>query len=238
MVASGLVDGQIVLHRYTSNNNQQPQPQPQHDEDDAPSTSSYSASQVFVRSSKKGASCRAVAFAPDGQTLLAGFATGTLLQLDAETGKVLTRLTKAHKGGINRMLALGLNATAAAGAAGHQQQQQQPALFAVGDDGGGLSVWDLRSQSAVYQYSKHTDYISGLAQHSRGQHQQQQQDMLVAVSGDGTLSVHDLRGGKVVARSETDADDELLSGGSCLWFYMCCVGGCGQQLEQPVRFVK
>jgi ATP-dependent RNA helicase DOB1 len=32
------------------------------------------------------------------------------------------------------------------------------------------------------------------------------------VSGDGTLSVHDLRAAKALARSEDDADDELLSG--------------------------
>jgi WD40 repeat protein len=188
VIASGLVDGQIVLHSYQA---QQSQP-----EDGGASTcsTSYSSSEVFVRSSKKGASCRAVSFSADGQMLLAGFSTGTILQLDAGTGKVLTRMTKAHSSGINRMLAL----------------SGQQSLLAAGDESGGLSVWDLRSQSAVYQYSKHTDYMSGLAQHSPSS--KQQGDMLVAVSGDGTLSVHDLRGGKVVARSETDADDELLSG--------------------------
>jgi hypothetical protein len=35
---------------------------------------------------------------------------------------------------------------------------------------------------------------------------------LLAVSADGTLSVHDLRTSKPLARSEDDADDELLSG--------------------------
>lgn len=187
LVASGLVDGQILLHSYEA-------PAQPADDGDACSTS-YCASQVLVRSSKKGASCRAVCFAADGQSLLAGFETGSILQLDAGTGKVLTRMTKAHGAGVNRVLAL----------AG------QPQLLAAGDDSGGLSVWDLRSQAAAYQYKQHTDFISGLAQHSKSG--KQQQDTLVAVSGDGTLSVHDLRAGKLVARSETDADDELLSGG-------------------------
>lgn len=188
VVACGLVDGQIVLHRCEA-----PQSQPA-DGDASTCSTSYSTSEVFARSSKKGASCRAVSFSADGQVLLAGFSTGTILQLDAGTGKVLARTTKAHSTGINRMLAL----------------SGQQSLLAAGDESGGLSVWDLRSQSAVYQYNKHTDYISGLAQHSSSS--KQQDDLLVAVSGDGTLSVHDLRGGKVVARSETDADDELLSG--------------------------
>lgn len=205
MLASGLVDGQILLHRYTAS-----QPAAADEAAEACSTS-YTASQVLARSSKKGASCRAVSFSADGQHLHAGFETGTLLQLDAATGKVLTRLTKAHAAGINRLLSL----------------SGQQALLAAGDDSGGLTVWDLRSQKAAYSYSKHTDYISGLAEHVFSR-QQQRQEMLVAVSGDGTLSIHDLRGGKVVARSETDADDELLSGGcqaggwgACLSFRTC-----------------
>jgi hypothetical protein len=37
--------------------------------------------------------------------------------------------------------------------------------------------------------------------------------VLLASSGDGTLSAHDLRSRTVLAHSESDADDELLSGG-------------------------
>lgn len=178
-----------MLHRYEA-----AQPQTTEDEEASVCSTSYSASQVLARSSKKGASCRAVCFAADGQTLLAGFATGSILQLDSGTGKLVARMTKAHSAGINRMLAL----------SGQQQ------LLAAGDDSGNISIWDLRSQESVYQYKQHTDFISGLAQHHTSG--KQQQDMLVAVSGDGTLSVHDLRSRQLVARSETDADDELLSG--------------------------
>lgn len=112
-------------------------------------------------------------------------------------------MTKAHAAGINRLLAL--------------VSGQQTDLLAAGDDSGGLIVWDTRTQAAAYTYSKHTDYISGLVQHAAlagggSSSKQQHQDALLAVSGDGTLSVHDLRAGKVIARSESDADDELLSG--------------------------
>ena len=42
-------------------------------------------------------------------------------------------------------------------------------------------------------------------------HDAQELNSLVATSGDGTITVTDLRRNKVVAQSEDDADDELLS---------------------------
>jgi hypothetical protein len=60
-------------------------------------------------------------------------------------------------------------------------------------------------------YGKHTDFISGLTQR-RGDGGGP--GTLLAASGDGTLSVHDLRRGEAAARSEDDADDEMLSGGA------------------------
>lgn len=153
------------------------------------SSSSYSAQQLLCRDSKKAASCRAVTFSADGSALLCGFETGSILQLDPETGKAKVRLTKAHQAGINRLTAIPDN----------------PHLVAAGDNDGGLHIWDLRSQSSVFKYSKHKDFISCLTVTEK-------QQALLAVSGDGTLSVHDLRGCKALAHSETDADDELLSG--------------------------
>jgi WD40 repeat protein len=218
LLASGLVNGQIMLHRFSSSG--EPAAEQDEDEDDEPgaattSNNSISVQEVLSRSSKKGASCRALCFTTgEQQQLVAGFATGTLLLLDAGSGRVAGRLTKAHSAGVNRLLAL----------------QGQPGLVAAGDDAGGLRVWDLRSssQAAVYSYSRHTDFIGGLTQHG-GPGKAQQQQALLAVSGDGTLSVHDLRSSKALAHSETDADDELLSGG-CVWcvcrhrgISRCCV---------------
>ncbi|WIA29086.1 hypothetical protein OEZ86_011597 [Tetradesmus obliquus] len=108
--------------------------------------------------------------------------------LDPSSGKAVTRLTKAHSAGINRLLGI----------------PEQPSLLAAGDMDGGLCIWDLRSQQHVLKYNKHSDYISGLTVSEK-------QQALLAVSGDGTLSVHDLRSCKVLARSEDDADDELMS---------------------------
>ncbi len=148
---------------------------------------------VLRRPSRKAASCRTLAFTPDGAALAAGFATGSILQLDVSSGAVSTRMTKAHPVGVSRLLTL----------------PGQTVLLAAGDDDGQLCVWDVRApQAPVLRYKQHTEFISGLEFAERD-------NALLAVSGDGTLSVHDLRSRQPIARSEDDADDELLSGARC-----------------------
>ncbi|KAF5843918.1 WD40-repeat-containing domain protein, partial [Dunaliella salina] len=94
----------------------------------------------------------------------------------------------------------------ASGGGGGSGGSSSTSLIASGDEGGGLKIWDARVKKQVMSYKKHTDYISDAALHER-------ERALVVTSGDGTLSVHDLRAGayKFRARSEDDADDELLS---------------------------
>ena len=90
------------------------------------------------------------------------------------------------------------------------------ASFAAGFEDGMVEIYDRRTFSsasasasstsgpAVLTFHEHTDYVSDMVLGESG-HQ------LVSVSGDGTLSLYDLRKGKVIARSEDDADDEMLS---------------------------
>lgn len=132
VVATGLVNGDIFLHRYSSSSSST-----------GPHT--ITAEQSLRRRSPKAASCRCLAFSSQGDTLVAGFDTGSLLQLDAATGKVQQRLAKVHAAPLNRLLHL----------------VHQPHLVAAGDEGGRLSVWDLRTQAAVQTYKKHTDFITG-----------------------------------------------------------------------------
>lgn len=206
LVAVGLVTGQVLVHRITT---QQQQPSAAgdggSDADDGDAdggdggcSTSYAVQPQLDRPSKKGASCRALVFlgAAD-EHLGAGFETGTLLHLDAATGKAVARLTKAHAAGISRLLPL----------------PQQPALLAAGDEDGGLRLWDLRAGVPVLQFGGHTDFITGLALEPR-------QGALLAVSGDGTLSAHDLRARQLLGRSESDADDELLSGALRMWLQL------------------
>ncbi|QDZ20630.1 WD40 repeat domain-containing protein [Chloropicon primus] len=82
--------------------------------------------------------------------------------------------------------------------------------FAVGYDDGKLEVYDRRalgkgaSPVPVAHFVEHTDFVSAMDLVSPGQ-------QLVSTSGDGTLALFDLRKRKLVARSEDDADDEMLS---------------------------
>lgn len=183
LVAAGLVSGQVQVFRYQ-----------QDDSEPGTSTSTRtSVQQVLCRNSKRPAtSCRALHFAPDGASLLCGFETGSILHLDAASGKLRRRLGAAHEAPVSRVLPLDAQ------------------LVAAGDEGGGLRVWDLRRKASVQSYSKHTDYITDLAVSDGGSGREGR--YLLATSGDGTLSVHDMRACKAVARSEDDADDELLSG--------------------------
>jgi hypothetical protein len=174
----------------------------------AAASSAVKASRVLRRRGKGGASCRAVRFAADGSGLVCGYESGSLQLLDLETGKLAARLPAAHGAGVTRLLCLD----------GSSGGRAPAGLVVAGDEDGGLKIWDVRAGNGapVYDYKQHTDFISGLAQRhgdGGGSSGGSSGGVLVAVSGDGTLSVHDLRKGAAVARSEDDADDEMLSGG-------------------------
>lgn len=77
------------------------------------------------------------------------------------------------------------------------------ALLCSGDEDGAVKVWDLRTHEAVFAFDENEDFISDFAVNDAV-------DTLLATSGDGTLSVFDLRRGKLAARSDP-LDDELLS---------------------------
>lgn len=81
----------------------------------------------------------------------------------------------------------------------------EPAIAATGDDAGFLRLWDLRSNRVSAEATPHTDFVAAVLYHEKSH-------SIVCLSGDGTLSVFDVVAGKVAHRSDTDADDELLSG--------------------------
>lgn len=133
-----------------------------------------------------GGSCRAVRFALSGDLVYTASTDQSVLAVDVETGKATARKKGAHDTAINRLAAVG------------------EAVTASGDDAGTLKLWDARQSDAVASLEPHADYISDLALHAA-------ENALVSVAGDGTLAVTDLRTRKVKARSEGDADDDLLS---------------------------
>lgn len=65
-------------------------------------------------------------------------------------------------------------------------------MYASGDDDGLIKTWDQRQAESSGSFEAHTDFVSDMVLHDREQG-------LVAVSGDGTLTVNDLRTGKVAS---------------------------------------
>jgi len=78
--------------------------------------------------------------------------------------------------------------------------------FAVGDDDGGVALYDVRQKKAAVCYEENSDFISDFA---RGKDER----TLCATSGDGTLAVYDLRksGTKGLVAMSDFQDDEYLS---------------------------
>ncbi|CAL8464774.1 g4309 [Coccomyxa elongata] len=147
--------------------------------------SSSSAEEVVSRKAHKE-SCRAVRFTADGAALLTASADRNMKAVDMESGKVTRWQTDAHEAPINSILPL------------------SSGLVASGDDDGCVKLWDGRQSEAVAEFSMHTDCVTDFAY-------QERENCLVATSADATISITDLRTRKLRARSEDDADDELLS---------------------------
>ncbi|KPP69765.1 WD repeat-containing protein 55-like [Scleropages formosus] len=90
-------------------------------------------------------SCREVAFSQDGQKLFSVSKDKSVHIMDAEVGKLVSRIPKAHSVPLSTMLLIDEN------------------LLATGDDNGTLKVWDMRKGTAFMDLKHHEDYISDIA---------------------------------------------------------------------------
>merc|ERR1711957_57023 len=81
-------------------------------------------------------------------------------------------------------------------------------MGAVGDDDGGVAVYDVRKSDPVVRYKENEDFISDLVAG-----QDDNSWALCATSGDGTLAVYDIRkkGTKGLHAMSDFQDDEYLS---------------------------
>lgn len=131
-------------------------------------------------------SCRAVRFTTDGALLLSASADCSILATDSATGAAACRLEHAHGCGVNTLECI------------------DAAVLASGDDDGVIKLWDVRQREAIGTFETHGDFISDFTYSPDN-------NSLVASSGDGSISVYDLGTRKLIAQSEDDADDELLS---------------------------
>uniref|UniRef100_UPI00398E3F9C WD repeat-containing protein 55 n=1 Tax=Pristiophorus japonicus TaxID=55135 RepID=UPI00398E3F9C len=89
-------------------------------------------------------SCRQLAFTQNGQELFTVSKDKSIHILNVESGKLVTRIPKAHSAAINSLKLIDEN------------------LFATGDDDGLLKVWDLRKETSFMEMKNHDDYISDI----------------------------------------------------------------------------
>ncbi|XP_073680959.1 WD repeat-containing protein 55 [Garra rufa] len=113
-------------------------------------------------------SCRKVLFSSDGQKLYSVSKDKAVHIMDAEAGKLLTRIPKAHDVPINALLLVDEN------------------IFATGDDEGTLKVWDMRKGTSFMDLKHHDDYISDITI-------DQDKRILLTTSGDGTMGVFNIK---------------------------------------------
>ncbi|ORY86315.1 WD40-repeat-containing domain protein, partial [Protomyces lactucae-debilis] len=131
--------------------------------------------------------CRALAYCPDGKSLVSAGSEGALKRADAKTGRVVQKFPTAHSASINALCFV------------------SERMYCTGDDDGCIRSWDCTAESGsepIRNYATtHEDYISSL--------EGLDGKFVLATSGDGTLSVHDLRSNKekAIKRSEDQEDD-------------------------------
>ncbi|KAM6251763.1 WD repeat-containing protein 55 [Porphyrio hochstetteri] len=127
-------------------------------------------------------SCRDVAFSQDGQKLFTVSKDKSIHILTVEEGRLETHFPKAHGSALNCVLPIDNN------------------IFATGDDGGALKVWDLRKGDAILEAHQQEEYISAMAVDGNGK-------ILLTASGDGTLGVFNVKRRRFELLSEPQNGD-------------------------------
>ncbi|KAK4814745.1 hypothetical protein QYF61_026722 [Mycteria americana] len=127
-------------------------------------------------------SCRDVVFSQDGQKLFTVSKDKSVHILTVDEGRLETRFPKAHSSALNCVLPIDNH------------------IFATGDDGGVLKVWDLRKGNAVLEAHQQEEYISAMAVDGNGK-------ILLTTSGDGTLGIFNVKRRRFELLSEPQNGD-------------------------------
>jgi WD40 repeat protein len=139
--------------------------------------------QLVLRLNNHSSSCRGVRFDPSGQALYTISSDRSIATVNAE-GALINKRTDAHSEAINKLTVLSEN------------------IFATGDDGGSVKVWDARQSSHVHSYKLHEDFVSDFTYNSDA-------NVLISVGGDSCLCAYDLRSRADNSRKSDEQEAEL-----------------------------
>ncbi|XP_053949188.1 WD repeat-containing protein 55 homolog [Anastrepha ludens] len=122
-------------------------------------------------------SCRDVEFTEDGRDLLTCSKDKSIMITDMETEKLKKFYESAHDEAINKL---------------HVIDEH---LFATGDDGGTVKLWDLRTKDSIFALKEVEDFISGMLTN-------ESKKLLLTTSGDGYLTTINIAARKLYVQSE------------------------------------
>lgn len=109
----------------------------------------------------------------------------TVQVVDTNTGQVVNCIKDAHRAQIYKLVSI------------------SDKWIATGDEKGSVKLWDFDNQKCFAEFTENTDFISDMVCDDGKRN-------LICTCGDGTLSVFNVRGKKVRARSD-QMDTELLT---------------------------
>lgn len=121
--------------------------------------------------------CRDVEFTEDGLNILTCSKDKSIMVTDMETEKLKKFYESAHEEAINKLHVIDEN------------------LFATGDDGGTVKLWDLRTKNEIFALKEVEDYITQLLTNDAGK-------LLLVTSGDGYLTTLNIGARKLYVQSE------------------------------------
>jgi WD40 repeat protein len=147
------------------------------------STTNDVPNQPVLRLKNHTSSCRGVRFDPSGQALYTISSDRSIATVNAE-GVLISRRSEAHAEAINKLTVLSEN------------------IFATGDDGGAVKVWDARQSAHVHSYKLHEDFVSDFTYNPDA-------NVLISVGGDSCLCAYDLRSRADNSRKSDEQEAEL-----------------------------
>jgi WD repeat-containing protein 55 len=130
-------------------------------------------------------SCRTINFSPSGQTLYTSSLDKSVCVVNS-CGKVTWSACDAH--GILNVSSI---------------EPIDVNVFATGDEGGRIKIWDVRQRVSIAELSAQEDYVAAMTVGDS-------QSLLFSASGDGTLATYNLKQRKLFWKSAC-MEDELLS---------------------------
>ena len=148
IIASGLIDGSVFLHRYSTKSTKSTSSTDNSDDNDKSNSDDDNSIVDIVQVHKfthHTGSCRALEFSSDDSVLYTASQDQSLFMIDTKTGKTIFSHSDAHDSPINVLKLIDDN------------------ILVSGDDEGVIKAWDIRQKKEIMNLDICEDFISDLS---------------------------------------------------------------------------